>query len=97
MSKKNKRLRALGDKDREYLESLRKMVRLLSAGWLSAKELADKLDLSHQTPYNRIKKLRVAGFEIDERDDQTVVRKIRRFHITEGDESLLDENIETTA
>jgi len=80
-------------RDAAYLESMKKMVELLKANWLSARELADKLNVSHQSPYNRIKRLEELGYIIESRIDETLFRPMKRYHIAKGDIDLLEKGL----
>lgn len=84
----------LSSKDSAYLGSMKALVQALTERWMSAREISVELELSHQSPYNRIKKLKAMGFTVETREDDTLLRKVRRYRITKGDESLLEVNIQ---
>lgn len=75
------RAEILPPRDRKYLEALEQTVKLLKDGWHSAREMADALGISHQSPWNRLRKLRKIGYVVKERTDATTVRLVKRFHI----------------
>lgn len=87
--KRPRNVTALAPATLEYLESMTAMVKLLRGGWYGARELAEKLDLSHQSPYNRVKKLKSWGFTVDARTDAGLRGPLTRWHISEGGVELL--------
>lgn len=76
--------------EQTFYEDMKATVELLTDGWYSAREIASKLSVSYQTPYNRLKKLESLGFVIESREDPLLSRTVKRFHIKQGDVSILD-------
>ena len=87
-----KKARGGGRTTDEYAESLKRTVKLLRSGWYGAKELQQKLNVSYQTPYNRIRQLVDLGFTVEYRTDRALRGSLTRWHIPAngGDTDIID-------
>lgn len=90
-----KRARSAGTvapKVADYAQSLKDTVAILRSGWFGARELVEKLNVSYQTPYSRVKQLRELGFKVKERRDRSLRGSLTRWHIPEngGDVDIID-------